>query len=201
MSRLILVRHATTNDNIDGNLSGHIDSELSDLGKLQIAKLNKFLEKEKIDSIYTTTSTRTKQTVLEISKFRGINIIEKENLKEISFGDFEGFNFDIIQKNYPEEFEKLISQGFNYRYPNGESLIDSYNRVCEEIDKIISCNKDKTILICSHAGTIRNIISYLIGKTYEFHWNFRIDNASVSIIDIVDGFPVIQTLNNTSYLT
>ena len=78
---------------------------------------------------------------------------------------------------------------------------NDYGLIKREIDKIISCNKDKTILICSHAGTIRNIISYLIGKTYEFHWNFKINNASVSIIDIVDGFPVIQTLNNTSHLT
>ncbi|WP_343009275.1 histidine phosphatase family protein, partial [Blautia obeum] len=82
----------------------------------------------------------------------------------------------------------------------GESLIDSYERVVFELSDIIKKHKDDTILICSHAGTIRNIISYLIGKTYEYHWNFRIDNASVSIIDIIDGFPVIQTLNNTSYL-
>jgi alpha-ribazole phosphatase len=200
MSRLILVRHATTNDNIDGNLSGHIDSKISNLGKVQISKLNKFLEKENINSIYTTTSTRTKQTILDISTSRGIIIVEKENLKEISFGDFEGMNFEYIKSKHPEEFKKLIKEGFEYRYPNGESLIDSYYRVCKEIDEIISNNKDKTVLICSHAGTIRNIISYLIGNTYEYHWHFRIDNASISIIDIVDGFPVIQMLNNTSYL-
>ena len=43
MSKLILVRHATTNDNIDGNLSGYIDSKLSDLGRKQVIKLSKFL--------------------------------------------------------------------------------------------------------------------------------------------------------------
>ena len=65
MSKFILVRHATTTDNIDGNLSGHIDSELSDLGKKQILKLNKFLEKENIDCIYTTTST-TYENIIKI---------------------------------------------------------------------------------------------------------------------------------------
>ena len=200
MSRIILVRHAITNDNIKGNLSGHIDSELSDIGKKQISKLTKFLERENIDCIYTTTSTRTKQTVLHIANSRNIKILEKENLKEISFGDFEGMNFEFIQAKYPNEFERLIKEGFEYKYPNGESLIDSYKRVCQELDDIMIKNKENTILICAHAGTIRNIISYLIGKTHEYHWNFKIDNASVSIIDIVDEFPVIQTLNNTAYL-
>ncbi|MEG0181670.1 MAG: histidine phosphatase family protein [Peptostreptococcaceae bacterium] len=200
MSRIILVRHAITNDNIKGNLSGYIDSELSDIGKKQISKLTKFLERENIDCIYTTTSTRTKQTVLHIANSRNIKILEKENLKEISFGDFEGMNFEFIQAKYPNEFERLIKEGFEYKYPNGESLIDSYKRVCQELDDIMIKNKENTILICAHAGTIRNIISYLIGKTHEYHWNFKIDNASVSIIDIVDEFPVIQTLNNTAYL-
>lgn len=201
MSKLILVRHATTKDNINGNLSGHIDSDLSDLGNTQILKLNKFLEKENIDCIYTTTSTRTKHTIKDIAKSKNLNIVESDKLKEINFGDFEGMNFEYIKSSFPEEFEKIIQNGFEYKYPNGESLVDSYNRVCKELNYILESNKEKTILICAHAGTIRNIISYLIGKTHEYHWNFKIDNASISIIDIVDGFPVIQTLNNTAYLT
>ncbi|GAA0697084.1 histidine phosphatase family protein [Paraclostridium ghonii] len=201
MSRLILVRHATTKDNINGNLSGHIDSELSDLGNMQIVKLNKFLEKENIDCIYTTTSTRTKDTVKDIAKSKNLKIIESENLKEINFGDFEGMNFEYIKSSFPKEFEKIIKYGFEYKYPNGESLVDSYHRVCKELKHILDYNKEKNILICAHAGSIRNIISYLVGKTHEYHWSFKIDNASISIIDIVDGFPVIQTLNNTAYLT
>ncbi|MGL5711830.1 MAG: histidine phosphatase family protein [Paraclostridium sp.] len=200
MTRLILVRHAITDDNIDGNLSGHIDSKISELGENQISKLTKFLEDETIDNIYTTTSSRTKATVEELANIQNLEIYQSEKLKEISFGDFEGISFDIIKNKYPDEFNKMIKQGYEYKYPNGESLVDSYNRVYEELEKIINNNKDKTILICAHAGTIRNIISYLIGRTHEYHWNFKIDNASVSIVNIVDGFSVIETLNNIAYL-
>lgn len=200
MTRLILVRHAITNDNIDGNLSGHIDSQISELGQVQILKLREFLKDEKIDVIYTTTSSRTKLTVEDLANIRNLKIHQCEEFKEINFGDFEGVSFDIIKKNYLEEFNKMIELGYEYRYPNGESLIDSYNRVCKQIDNIISMNKNESILICAHAGTIRNIISYLIGRTHEYHWNFKIDNASISIIDIVDGFSVVETLNNISYL-
>ena len=79
-------------------------------------------------------------------------------------------------------------------------MIDSYNRVSTEIDKIILDNKDNTVLICSHGGTIRNVITHLITNSYKYHWNFKIDNASVTILDIEDGFTVINTLNNKNFI-
>ena len=200
MLKLILVRHAITEDNKGCKLSGHIDSILSEEGKKQIKDLNKFLQLEKIDKIYTTTSSRTKYTVEEIAQERNIEIIEKDTLKEISFGDFEGLDFNEIKDRYPDEFQKMIDEGYNYRYPNGESLVDSYNRVAKEIKEIVNNNDNKNILICSHGGTIRNILTYLISNSYNYHWNFRIDNCSVTTLEIDDGFAVINNMNNTSFL-
>ncbi|MFR5470503.1 MAG: histidine phosphatase family protein [Romboutsia timonensis] len=200
MVKLILVRHALTVDNQKSRLSGHIDSSISEEGKEQIDKITNYLKDFDIDKIYTTTSSRTKDTVKKLSELKSIEIIEKESLKEISFGDFEGLTFDEIKDKYPKEFQDMIEKGYEYKYPNGESLIDSYNRVCIELDNIISNNDDRTILICSHGGTIRNIITYLISNSYKYHWNFKIDNGSVTILEIQDGFTVITAMNNTSFI-
>ena len=200
MVKLILVRHALTVDNQKSRLSGHIDSSISQEGKEQINKITNYLKDFDIDKIYTTTSSRTKDTVKKLSKLKSIEIIEKESLKEISFGDFEGLTFDEIKDKYPKEFQDMIEKGYEYKYPNGESLIDSYNRVCIELDNIISNNDDRTILICSHGGTIRNIITYLISNSYKYHWNFKIDNGSVTILEVQDGFTVITAMNNTSFI-
>ena len=200
MVKLILVRHALTVDNQKSRLSGHIDSSISEEGKEQIDKITNYLKDFDIDKIYTTTSSRTKDTVKKLSELKSIEIIEKESLKEISFGDFEGLTFDEIKDKYPKEFQDMIEKGYEYKYPNGESLIDSYNRVCIELDNIISNNDDRTILICSHGGTIRNIITYLISNSYKYHWNFKIDNASVRVVEVDNGFAVINKLNDTSFL-
>ena len=200
MVKLILVRHALTVDNQKSRLSGHIDSSISEEGKEQIDKITNYLMDFDIDKIYTTTSSRTKDTVKKLSELKSIEIIEKESLKEISFGDFEGLTFDEIKDKYPKEFQDMIEKGYEYKYPNGESLIDSYNRVCIELDNIISNNDDRTILICSHGGTIRNIITYLISNSYKYHWNFKIDNGSVTILEVQDGFTVITAMNNTSFI-
>ena len=200
MVKLILVRHALTVDNQKSRLSGHIDSSISEEGKEQIDKITNYLKDFDIDKIYTTTSSRTKDTVKKLSELKSIEIIEKESLKEISYGDFEGLTFDEIKDKYPKEFQDMIEKGYEYKYPNGESLIDSYNRVCIELDNIISNNDNRTILICSHGGTIRNIITYLISNSYKYHWNFKIDNGSVTILEVQDGFTVITAMNNTSFI-
>ena len=110
MVKLILVRHALTVDNQKSRLSGHIDSSVSEEGKEQIDKITNYLKDFDIDKIYTTTSSRTKDTVKKLSELKSIEIIEKESLKEISFGDFEGLTFKEIENRYPEEFQDMIKK-------------------------------------------------------------------------------------------
>ena len=59
--------------------------------------------------------------------------------------------------------------------------------------------KNKSILICSHGGTIRNIISYLLCSDYKYHWNFRVDNGSITEIEVNNNFAVINKMNDTTY--
>ncbi|MBC6695414.1 histidine phosphatase family protein [Terrisporobacter mayombei] len=200
MIKLILVRHAITTCNEGGNLSGLTDSMLSEKGKLQVKNLTNYLKDEKIDEIYSTPFSRTKETIRKLAEIKNIDIVETDELNEINFGDFEGLGFEFIQREYPEEFEKMINEGFDYKYPQGESLKDTFYRVAKKLDNIMKDKDSKTILICSHGGTIRNIISYLLTNDYKYHWNFKIDNSSVSIIEIDNKFAVINKLNDTSFL-
>ena len=200
MIKLILVRHGITTCNEDGVLSGLTDSKLSEEGKKQANKLAKYLKHENIDSIYTTHFSRTKETVRKLSEIKNIQIQETSKFNEINFGDFEGLSFEQIERSYPEEIQKMINEGFEYKYPNGESLVDTFKRVKNELNRIIDNNKNSTVLICSHGGTIRNIISYLLCDDYKYHWNFRIDNCSISEIELDNKFAILNKLNDKTYL-
>lgn len=200
MIKLILVRHGITICNEGGAMSGLTDSMLSEKGIVQADKLTNYLKDKKIDKIYTTPFARTKDTVKKLAESNLIQVEETSKLNEINFGDFEGLSFDVIKDTYPEEVEKMINEGFKYKYPNGESLEETFFRVRDEIRKIIHENENSTVLICSHGGTIRNIISYLLCDDYKYHWNFRIDNGSITEIEIDNDFPVINKINDTTYL-
>ena len=74
MIKLILVRHALTVDNQNNRLSGHIDSVISEEGKEQIHKITNYLKNFKIDKIYTTTSSRTKDTIKKLSELKSSRV-------------------------------------------------------------------------------------------------------------------------------
>lgn len=200
MIKLILVRHGVTVCNEGGALSGFKDSILSEKGKSQASKIAEYLKDEDIDKIYTTPLSRTKDTIKKLAEIKSIQTEETSLLNEINFGDFEGLSFKVIEQKHPEEVEKMIKEGFEYKYPNGESLKDTFVRVKNEMSKIINDNDNSTVLICSHGGTIRNIISYLICNDYKYHWNFKIDNGSITEIEVDNNFAVINKLNDTSYM-
>ena len=81
-------------------------------------------------------------------------------LNEINFGDFEGLSFKKIEKDYPKEFEKMIKEGFEYKYPNGESLTDTFHRV----------NRDTPIISMSMGslGAISRMTGELFGSAVTF---------------------------------
>lgn len=199
MIKLILVRHGTTICNEGGAMSGRTDSILSEKGRLQAEKLSDYLKNKNIDKIYTTPFSRTKETIKKLAEIKNIEIEERSQLNEINFGNFEGLSFKEMNEKYPREVEKMISEGFKYKYPNGESLEETFVRVKDEVKKIISSNDNSTVVICSHGGTIRNIVSYLLSGDYKYHWNFKVDNGSITEIEVDNNFAIINKLNDTTY--
>lgn len=199
MKKLILVRHAKTQANDLGKLTGHSETILSKEGQVQVKKLSAYLCKYKIDSIYSSPMQRCLETVSDIAKRASIPIKVIDDFREINFGIFENHTFGEIKGLYPKEVDKMLKEGHTYIYPEGESVIDSYKRNIRAIELVLDGEEGQNILICAHAGTIRNLLSYFVISNYQAHWHFQIDNASVTIVEITDGFPVIKVMNNIDY--
>ncbi|WP_069998140.1 histidine phosphatase family protein [Cellulosilyticum sp. I15G10I2] len=200
MLKLILVRHATTKANEHKVFSGFYESEIGQKGIKEIEVLTKKIEDYTIDTIYASPSTRTIKTVQAIANKYNKEIYLEKDLREICFGDFEGLGLKEVEAKYPEEISKMIELGDDYSYPAGESLIQSYKRTAKWVDQMKQIHNNQTVLVCAHAGTIRNILSHLICQSPKLHWHFKIDNASLTIVTIDNDFAVVEALNNTSFI-
>lgn len=117
----------------------------------------------------------------------------------MDFGIFENMTIKEIKQYYHKEFQKMIEEKFEYNFINGENMINFHNRVIKSLKKILE-NKDGDICICAHSGVIRCIISHLISNSYVYHWNFKIDNCSITKINIDNNFSVLEKLNDTNHL-
>lgn len=200
MLTLFLTRHATTKANEHKVFSGFGEAMISHQGEKEIKALTKGFEKFHIDAIYSSPSARAVQTIEGIAKKKNKEVQVLEALREIHFGDFEGLSFKEMNIKYPEELSKMINLGPHYCYPNGESLVSSYKRTAVKMAEIKKKHEGEKILICAHAGTIRNILSYAVCGSHELHWHFKIENASLTVVTIENDFAVVEKLNDTCFI-
>lgn len=200
MKNLYLVRHGNTVDNINFRYSGFSDCDLSDVGREQASQLNAYLKSIDIDRIYTSTLKRTSQTVGEISQHLGLEMVGLDDLREMDFGRFDGRSFDEVEREFPEDVKRMMEGDLMYTFPDGENLGMAYERNARGIDKVIEeCRDVDNVLVCVHMGTIRNVLSHLFVKGPGLHWNFKVENASITKIEFIDGFPVMSMMGYIPY--
>jgi len=200
LSRLLLVRHGHTKLNSGQRFWGKTDVALSDKGIQEAEKLRDRLATEKINATYASNLSRARLTAEIIASRHNVKINSHAELNEISFGWLEGLTFEEIGKLHPELAEVLSKWSVKPKFPGGESLDDLNDRVQKFLEQLRKHKPKETILIVSHAGTLRLIICNLLAIGLE-HWrHIRLDLASLSIIETYPEGAILSLLNDVSHL-
>jgi len=161
--KLILLRHGKTVWNKDHRLQGQSNSPITKEGLIEVEKVAKYLKNEKIDEIYCSSLKRTYVTAKEITKsHKKLKIKKLKALNEISYGKLEGMNFSEIDKNFPEEWAKRMSNKYLYRLPGGENYKDLEKRIKSVLKMIKKKHKKETIVIVAHLNVNRVILKLLL---------------------------------------
>ncbi|WP_037858215.1 histidine phosphatase family protein [Streptomyces sp. NRRL S-340] len=88
--RLLLVRHGETPSNVDSLLDTAVPGPgLTELGTRQAAALPEALAGEDIDALYASTLVRTQLTAAPLAAARGLDVIVRDGIRELSAGDLE----------------------------------------------------------------------------------------------------------------
>ncbi len=200
MTRFLLVRHGITDFNSAKRLAGYSDVELNTAGRQQIDLLRDRLAQENIDAVYSSDLKRTMVAAQVISSPHKLEIVTCPELREMNYGQAEGLTFAEIGLLYPELAKSIESVSLKLRFPGGESFAEFMERVNRFLDKVGGDETAKTILVVSHAGTLRLLMCRLLGIAPEHYWQFRIDNASLSTIETYPRGAVMSLFNDTSHL-
>ncbi len=149
--KLILVRHAETQDNLDGILLGHQDSPLTDLGKEQALVMAKELKREKIDVVYSSPLGRALETAQIIAQNLGnLKVNVEPLLIERNFGILTSKHKSEIHLHTKELFK---TSNFTYflKAKGAEDFPTLLKRAGEIISKMNNDYRDKTVLLVTHA--------------------------------------------------
>jgi len=199
--KLFLIRHGQTLWNREGRYQGEIDIGLTSLGIRQAKLAAKYLSKVNFSNVYSSPLKRAVDTANIIKKGRNLEIKIRNNLKEISFGKWEGMKFDQINRMFHDDYQNWLKDPYNNSPTGGESFKDVQERAITEINNIINENEDKSsAAVATHGGIILSLLVHWL-QIPVFRWRSIIQRqGAINIVVIDKDFPYISTINYTGHL-
>ncbi len=196
--RLILTRHGKTTQNESGIIMGRTPGELNELGRTQSQLLGKKLCRENIGIIYSSPSTRCRETLkVLLEQFTATPRVEfTDDLQERDFGELTG------KELTPSLFEVLENDSPESRALGIESIELLIKRTAHCIENIKENCTGKTVLVVTHSNNIRAILMYLLNKTFmEVLDIAKVKNCALTEFNFTTekGFELVA-LDGTSHL-
>lgn len=167
----------------DGICLGKKNVPLSSEGREEGKILADYLLNKNINNVYSSPLIRARETASIICD-KKLNI--RENFAELNMGIWDGLSFDEIKKKFPKEYIERGNDFENYIIEGGESLSMCKKRAMSELDTIIR-ETDGNILVVTHAGVIRTIVSSIAKTRMTDTFEYKIDYGSITLLSIDDN--------------
>jgi probable phosphoglycerate mutase len=169
MTRLLLVRHGETVDNVNQIMQGQTQGELTQKGVLQAEELAQQMRDEQIDVFVSSDLKRSIDTCWIIAQSHGLPVVQTPLLRERDWGRFTGrFIPDLKDETWPDDIE---------------SITDLRTRAKAFLDFISEQYPGKTVLAVGHGIINKAIQAVHLGK--EMREIPRMTNAEVREVKLL----------------
>ena len=199
-SRLYLVRHGQSTWNREHRIQGQLDPPLSADGRRQAELLAARLAGKSFVGHYASDLKRAFETAEVISARVGVPPTPDQALREIFLGEWEGLRTEEIAERYPAAWARWVEDPAWDVVPGGEKESDFESRVAGAIDDLLRRHPRGDLLAVTHGGVIQAALHRIVGKPSHGLFPFRIQNASITLIEPRDGRVVIGGVNDVAHL-
>jgi len=200
--RLVLIRHAHSEANAAGILSGRLPNvHLSEKGEEQsehlAVRLGNFpvatLRISPMERCFETISPWINSIVLPNNP-RFEPIIDQE-LTEVDYGSWSGKKLAVLSKN---KLWKIVQEAPSRMYfPSGEGIAQMQSRAMTSVHEAVSTKAKGAAVIVSHGDVIKSIVASALGMHLDEFQRIVIDPASISILDFSTTKPRVLLLNDS----
>jgi len=180
---IVLVRHGESTWNELKLVQGQNDeSNLNDRGREQAREAGLSLRAQDFDAILSSDLARTRETAEIIAATLGLTVTATSDLRERSFGDFEGRPLRELTPLL-SGIENHVVVDDNSHPPNGESLLQLWYRAGSFVDSLYEQRRDQRLLLVTHGGTIHALRAYCAGEPPLAHYWYRVENCSTWTVE------------------
>jgi broad specificity phosphatase PhoE len=186
-TRIYMVRHGATQLSAEDRFAGAVDVELSEEGKFQAARLAERLADDSIEAVYCSPMTRTVQTATILAMPRTLPVLQRDGLREIHHGHWEGMRRADVEAQFPEEYAAWEEDPFTFAPRGGEAGVNVIARALPILREIVLEHRGQNLLVVAHKATLRLVISSLLGFDARGYRD-RLDQspACLNVLDFKD---------------
>lgn len=187
ITRIFLVRHGATQLSAEDRFAGVVNVELSPEGIVQAERLAERLADDAITAVYCSPMARTVHTATILAKPHHLPLMQRDELREINHGHWEGMHRADVDTQFPEEYAAWEEDPFTFAPQGGEAGVNVIARALPVIREIILQHRGQNVLVVSHKATLRLLISILLGFDARGYRD-RLDQspACLNVLDFKD---------------
>jgi len=193
MTTFIFIRHGLT-DAVGHVMSGHAAGvHLNAVGRDQAASLPTRLGNSAITALYSSPLERARETAQPIADARGLRVEIEPRFIEVEFGEWTNRRFaDLASDRHWQLYNAF--RGVT-RPPSGEALVDVQTRTVDAVLDLHARHPDGSIVVVSHADTLRAVLLYFLGMPVDFVQRLELSPARISVVQIGECAPRVLQVN------
>jgi probable phosphomutase (TIGR03848 family) len=200
--RLVLIRHAHSQSNASGVLSGRLPNiHLSEKGIKQSQQLSERLGNFAVAQLRVSPMERCFETIspwlndVVLKNSPDFEPIIDPSLNEVDYGDWSGKK--LITLSRKKEWRTVQESPSRMYFPGGEGIAQMQSRAMSVVHELATLPDSKTAVIVSHGDVIKSIVASALGTHLDEFQRIIIDPASVSVLDYSGIKPRVLLLNDT----
>jgi probable phosphoglycerate mutase len=183
----VLLRHGQTEYNAGSRMQGQLDTDLTDLGRMQAVAAAEVLAKRQPLLIVSSDLRRALDTALALSERSGLQVSVDTRLRETHLGDWQGMTHLEVDAVAPGA--RLAWRDDAQWAPHGgESRIDVAERSLPVVAELIAGQPewgvdeaDRPVVLVAHGGLIAALTAALLRLP-------------------VDNWPILGGMGNASWV-
>jgi broad specificity phosphatase PhoE len=152
---------------------------LSKKGELQAKELAKKLDKMEFDAVFCSDLPRAIDSIRD--SIHAKNAIYTNKLREKSWGKHEGLSFDEIIAQGEIEYKEFLQW---IEALDGEPYRVYIERIEEFFIEFLPSLNKESILVVTHAGVIRVLLSIINNISLQEAFSIKIQNCSLTEIEL-----------------
>jgi 2,3-bisphosphoglycerate-dependent phosphoglycerate mutase len=183
-TRLILVRHAETEANLNQLWHGELDAPLTPRGQAQVASTAACLAQlhltQPIHVFYVSPLPRAQSTAAAIAKATGLPVTIETGLREFSLGDWEGRSLRELRE--VENLWVRWDADPAFAPPNGESPVSFNRRAVQALVDLVARHPGETVLVVTHGGFISSVLATWLGADARNWRAYDAHNCAITVL-------------------